>query len=235
MASRELRGDGSLSGVTATIAIAAALLGMSTLKPADQALMLVLILVPVVELHDGRKAIVALSRVLATAALFAGLIGLGRTVGGGLLAMDLVNDYVRLLILLATVGVVVTIMALGWRAGEVLAWADFLRVPRSLSYVVLATGLVGAWMRSRGSRQVALLRLKDPSPSLMDRAQDYYRIVGPLFGLVLREQLIQVRSLEQRRFFVALEAPARPSVRISKRDVLHAALLGVAYLWLRLR
>ena len=115
-----------------------------------------------------------------------------------------------------------------------LAGMDRLRLPREFSYVVLALVGVLPYLRSGGTRQLALLRLKGiGTGSLVQRLRAYPRIVAPLFGQLLQRQWAHAQSMATRGFFERPGAPPEDQGKLNGRDgaVVVALLVLAALGW----
>jgi energy-coupling factor transporter transmembrane protein EcfT len=87
------------------------------------------------------------------------------------------------------------------RPGDLLVGLDRLRTPREVSYALLSVMGVLPRVATVGARQLALLRLKGLAGGAVQRLRAYPRIVAPLFGVLLSQQLAHARSLGARGFF----------------------------------
>jgi energy-coupling factor transporter transmembrane protein EcfT len=103
-------------------------------------------------------------------------------------------------------------------------------VPREGSYTLLALLGLLPLVRTVGSRQLALLRLKGiGTGTLVQRFRAYPRIVAPLFGQLLQRQWIHARSLAARGFYLRPPVTTPRHALISRRDwVTVAYLAGIA-------
>lgn len=133
------------------------------------------------------------------------------------------------------------------RPGDLLAGLDRMRAPREFSYALLSVLGILPRVAAVGARQLALLKLKGLAGGglgiggLAQRLRAYPRIVAPLFGVLLSQQLAHSRSLNARGFFeawpVTAGSPSRagrsPDPLIPRRGWIVIGLLSAdAALWI---
>ena len=106
---------------------------------------------------------------------------------------------------------------------------DRMRAPREFSYAVLALIGLLPHVRSAGSRQLALLRLKGSAGGgIGRRLRAYPRIVAPLFGQLMLRQWTHARSLAVRGFFERPGPAAEAAPPVVARDLALIAALALA-------
>lgn len=107
-----------------------------------------------------------------------------------------------------------------------LAWLDWARAPRWLSYLVLSVReLLESLPRTAGRQTALLIRKGVGQGSLRNRFQAYYRIVAPLFAVLLRRQISHSRALGLRGFLAPVEARPFPFHPATRDDLLVAGRL----------
>lgn len=123
---------------------------------------------------------------------------------------------------------------------QLLQTLDICRVRRDISYVILSLGTLIDSVEYQGQRQLDFLRLKSLVDSgLKGRIRSYWRILGPLFSVLLSRQLIQVQSLYYRRFFSSKYKYDRGALFFRRSSIMAIILLGfnlafwgVIYWWI---
>ena len=94
-----------------------------------------------------------------------------------------------------------TVIVVFWEPSAILVVLDRIRVPRTITYVLLSSMDSFSRIRRLGDRQVSLLSLKDLNHGLSARLRGYYRVAFPLTAVLLKRQLAHADSLDQRGFF----------------------------------
>jgi hypothetical protein len=131
---------------------------------------------------------------------FVVLVALGRFLGGTSLD-ELIGQGAHSISLFLSISTVLFIWG-SVPADQLLQALDACRVRRSISYTFLSLITLIDSVKSLGERQLDSLRLKGLVASgLLGRIRCYWRLLGPLFSVLLSRQLLQVRSLYYRRFF----------------------------------
>ena len=77
-----------------------------------------------------------------------------------------------------------TVVVVFWDPKAILAVLDRLHVPRTVTYVLLASMDSFTRVKRLGDREVALLSLKNLNRGIMGRLRGYYRVVLPLLSLI---------------------------------------------------
>jgi hypothetical protein len=94
-----------------------------------------------------------------------------------------------------------TVIVVYWEPKAMLVTLDRMHVPRSVTYILLASMDSFNRVRRLGERQIALLSLKALNNGIGARFRSYYRIVLPMMVVMLKRQLAHAESLDQRGFF----------------------------------
>jgi hypothetical protein len=153
------------------------------------------------------------------------LVVVARIVGGGSLA-SIVDEYAAILSFLLAVFLSVSLLVLYFEPKNYLGLLDKVRLPRWVSYVLLATGTIHTFVRRTGTRELQFLELKQlGTRTPMNRLRAYYRLVAPTFGVTLSRQMIHARSLSFRGFFTR-HTQSAVALRIVS---LHEFLLVLAF------
>ena len=148
-----------------------------------------------------RRPLFTICRIVLIFCVLLLIVGLGRTASGtdpcALLEESLRSLGLALLVLFVASMILVYI-----DATELLNLLDTLRVPRAFSYLLLSVITSLGYVTAMGKRQLQLLRIKSLGPKgIRGRFSAYYRIVGPLFLVLLNRQYVHSRSLLYRGFF----------------------------------
>jgi hypothetical protein len=143
-------------------------------------------------------------------AFFLFLVGSGRVIGGGSAEVVWAESVGRLKFFLVTM-FLTTLAYLYFKPQDYLRSFDTTRIPREGSYIFLSVITVIKYVRNLGRRQLHLLTIKGLGPyGITKRVSAYYRILAPLFAVLLTRQLVHSRSMFYRGFFARkLEAPPR--------------------------
>ncbi len=124
---------------------------------------------------------------------------------------------------------------------DLLAGLDHLHAPREASYALLAVIGLLPRVAALGARQMALLELKGLAGAgegvrgIPARFRAYPRIVAPLFGQLLSQQLAHARSLGLRGFFEGddiREGAQHASLWTRRGWLVLALLIADAALWI---
>jgi hypothetical protein len=141
-----------------------------------------------------------LSRFLTVWALFFLLVGTGRFLAG-VSIHSLVADFSYGLGLAIGVSCAVFLFIKD-KPSNILSNFDAFKISRTISYAFIALLRLQSKVKTSGSLQLHLLKLKQPcATNLVDRVLAYRRVVGPLFTLLLAQQYVHASSLSMRGFF----------------------------------
>lgn len=171
--------------------------------------------------------------------LFYGAVAAGRAWAGTSWVILVLDGVGSLGLALGVAGAVLLVVTCA--PAILLEGLDRMRAPREFSYAVLALIGLLPHVRSVGSRQLALLRLKGSGTGgIAGRLRAYPRIVAPLFGQLMLRQWTHARSLTVRGFFELPVRPAEAAPLLAVRDIaliaalVLAAAIGLgAALWLK--
>lgn len=153
--------------------------------------------------RDFRKFLRHLVRALFTTALLVTLVLVGRVAGGTPLEM-IASQYLERFTIFAATMVCASVAVSVPRRSHVILALDRLKVPRSVSYVLLSVLALGSFTAELGSRQLYFLKQKRLlRRTLISRFRAYHRLSGPLFLVLLKHQATHARSLTDRKFFTA--------------------------------
>ncbi len=163
---------------------------------------------------------------------FISLVSFGRYLGG-IKAIDMVRQAFNSVSLFLSVSLSLTLLA-SVRPISILKTLDVYKVPRAFSYVYLSVGTLVETVSAVGERQLNLLKLKGlVSTNLLGKIHSYWRLLGPMFSVLLSRQLAHARSLQYRGFFssrypgeIDINSISRPFIRLA------AFLIGNILFWI---
>lgn len=150
---------------------------------------------------EFRTRLPSLIKLGAVWAFFLSLVGTGRVIGGA--SASLVwGESIKRYGFLAMIFFVMTLAYLYVKPEDYLRTFDRLRVPREFAYIFLSVISLIDYVRIMGQRQLHLLAIKGLSPrGISQRVRAYYRILGPLFSVLLSRQVVHSRSMTYRGFY----------------------------------
>jgi energy-coupling factor transporter transmembrane protein EcfT len=158
--------------------------------------------------------------------VFSVAVGAGRYWAGTGLHALIVDSAASVGLALGVASAALLVMA--GQPSEILRGMDRIRVPREVAYAILALARILPQLSALGTRQLALLELKGlRRDGVGQRLRAYPRIVAPLFGILLNQQLAHARSLGLRGFFGAPVAASRRGIVVGRTGWALAALLGL--------
>ena len=112
------------------------------------------------------------------------------------------------------------------RPSDILSGLDRFRVPREVSYALLSLLRLLPQVRTLGSHQLALLKLKGiGSGGIGQRFRAYRRILGPLLVILLNQQSTHARSLAMRGFFASRLSSSRREAIVGLRGAILIPLM----------
>lgn len=177
-----------------------------------------------------RKYLSALVRLIFIWAFFLSVVGAGRVIGGLSAETVLAESALRfeffLLILFLA-----TLAYLYIKPQDYLRIFDKARIPREGSYIFLSVITLIDYVRDTGQRQLRLLTIKGLGPEgLGKRVRAYYRILGPLFSVLLSRQVVHSRSLFYRGFFSGRPIKDAGHTRLQREEIWWLALSFVNFI-----
>jgi len=179
-----------------------------------------------------RARLGATIRLLVLSSCLLVLIAAARVIGGAT-AAAVIDSSVAKLALFARIIFAGQVLLAIVRPKEYLHFLDAIRMPRDLTYVVLSALTLFDYVGAVGRRQLRFLWLKGlTGGTLAKRTRAYARISGPLVSVLLRRQLLHVRSLEYRGFF---DADLSPSETQGNKPPMGQTVSLLALLWSALR
>lgn len=151
----------------------------------------------------------SLARLTVAWVFFLLLVGSGRVIGGTSPGVVWAGSVGRLAFFLVIV-FLTTLAYLFFKPQDYLTTFDTMRIPREASYIFLSVITLIEYVRNMGRRQLHLLTIKGLGPKgISERISAYYRLLVPLFIVLLSRQLVHSRSMDFRGFFVST-IPGRP-------------------------
>ncbi len=220
------------------LAVAVVLLGTSAAVSGWARLPVAAVGCGVVLLAYRERFAPVLGRFLLIWMIFSAAVGAGRYWAGVPLSTLAEDTSASVGLALGVAGAVLLLIT--GRPSDLLGGLDRLRAPREFSYALLA--LIGLLPRiaAVGSRQMALLKLKGAGGGgIAQRFRAYPRIVAPLFGVLLNQQLAHARSMALRGFFADPRSGSAASPVVERRGwivigllVLHAAVWFAVATWI---
>jgi energy-coupling factor transporter transmembrane protein EcfT len=182
------------------LVVAFVLIGTSIIVPAINRLPAVVFASGVVILFYRSSFFSVLLRFLVIWLCFYIVVGAGRYFAGTELKF-LIIDCVAGLGLAMGISCSMLLIATG-PPSEILYGLDWFKVPRDISYAFLSLLRLLPQIKTVGSRQLTLLELKGMlGGGIGQRFRAYRRIIGPLFIILLTQQLNHARGLQLRGFF----------------------------------
>lgn len=143
---------------------------------------------------------------------FLAIVGTGRVIGGTRTSL-VWEESIRRLSFFTTTVFVMMLAYLYIKPIDYLRIFDRSRVPREISYIFLSVISLIDYVRTMGQRQLHLLEVKGLGPKgIRQRVNAYYRILGPLFSILLSRQVIHSRSMAYRSFYEG-KSKTRPDHR----------------------
>jgi energy-coupling factor transporter transmembrane protein EcfT len=166
-----------------------------------------------------RARLPSLVKLGAVWAFFLILVGTGRVIGGE--NANLVwGESVKRLGFLATIFFVMTMAYLCVKPKDYLRTFDKVRIPREVSYIFLSVISFIDYVHIMGQRQLHLLAIKGLGPrGIAQRVRAYYRILGPLFSVLLSRQVVHSRSMTYRGFYDGVSTISSNYPRLSPGEV----------------